>query len=186
MATVGSAKRIAIIGCGGSGKSTLATRLGELLGLPVVHLDIHYWNPGWVPTPGDEWESEVESLISRECWIIDGNYGSTMGVRLAASDAVIFMDISRRVCLWRVIKRRFQNIGVSRPDMAPGCPERFLDGSFFEFLKWIWDYPRVNRRPLLERLRELQATTTIITLRNSSEVGDFLDDTKSTSSLAEY
>ncbi|MCH8062660.1 MAG: AAA family ATPase [Chloroflexi bacterium] len=184
MATVGSAKRIAIIGCGGSGKSTLATRLGPALGLPVVHLDVHYWNPGWVPTPRDEWEDKVESLLSRESWIMDGNYGSTMDKRLAASDAVVFMDFPRRICLWRVVKRRFQHVGVSRPDMAPGCPERLLDGGFLKFLKWIWDYHKVNRRLLLERLRGLQPSTTIIMLRNPKEVRDFLDDPKSANTLA--
>ena len=186
MATVGTAKRIAIIGCGGSGKSTLATQLGPVLGLPVVHLDVHYWNPGWVPTPRDEWEDEVEGLISGEFWIIDGNYGSTMDKRLAASDAVIFMDFPRRICLWRVVKRGFQHIGESRPDMAPGCPERLLDGGFFKFIKWIWDYPSVNRPRLLERLRELPASTMIITLQNPNQVRDFLDDTKSTNTLAQY
>ena len=184
MATVNSAKKISIIGCGGSGKSTLATRLGTALGLPVVHLDAYYWNPGWVPTPRAEWENEVENLISRESWIMDGNYGSTMDKRLAASDVVIFMDFPRRICLWRVIERRFRHVGVSRPDMAPGCPERLLDASFFEFLKWIWDYPRVNRRPLLEKLRDLRPSTTVITLRNPKEVRDFLDGPKSTNSLA--
>ena len=184
MATVGSAKRIAIIGCGGSGKSTLAARLGPVLKLPVVHLDVHYWNPGWVPTPRDEWKSEVEGLVSGESWIIDGNYGSTMDRRLAASDAVIFMDMPRRICLWRVLKRRFQNIGKSRPDMAPGCPERLLDGEFLKFLKWIWDYPKVNRRPLLVRLQELQPSTTVVTLRNPKDVRDFLDGAKGTNSLA--
>ena len=184
MATVGSAKRISIIGCGGSGKSMLATRLGPVLGIPVVHLDVHYWNPGWVPTPRDEWDIEVEGLLSRESWIIDGNYGSTMDQRLAASNAVIFMDFPRRICLWRVVKRRFQHIGESRPDMAPGCLERLLDGGFFKFIKWIWDYPKVNRRPLLERLQEVQPSTAIITLRNPREVRDFLDDPKGTNSLA--
>lgn len=184
MAAVGSARRIAIIGCAGSGKSTLATQLGPALGLPVVHLDTHYWKPGWVPMPRDEWKSEVEGLISRETWIMDGNYGGTMDERLAASDAVIFMDLPRRICLWRVIKRRFQHVGASRPDMAPGCPEGLLDGRFLEFLKWIWDYHKVNRRPLLERLQELQVTTTIITLRKPKEVRYFLDDTRNTNSLA--
>ena len=107
-----------------------------------------------------------------------------MDKRLVASDAVIFMDFPRQICLWRVIKRRFQNVGVSRPDMAPGCPERLFEGKFLGFLKWIWDYPKVNRRPLLERLQGLQGSAIIITLRNPKEVRDFLDDTESTGALA--
>ncbi len=70
--------------------------------------------------------------------------------------------------------------------MAPGCPERFFDGKFLAFLRWVWDYPRVNRRPLMKRLNELQASKIIITLRNSDQLRDFLDDTKSTKSLAQY
>ena len=96
------------------------------------------------------------------------------------------MDLPRRICLWRVIKRRFQNIGVSRPDMAPGCAERFLDGGFLGFLKWVWDYPTVNRPHLQKKLRELPASTIIIALQNPNQVRDFLDDTKSTNTLAQY
>ena len=134
--------------------------------------------------PNDEWENEVESLLSREFWIMDGDYDGTLDKRLTASDVVIFMDFPRRICLWRVVKRRVQHVGVSRPDMAPGCPEGFLDDRFLEFLRWIWDYPRVNRRLLLERLQELKVSTTIITLRNVKEVRDFLEDTKSANSFA--
>lgn len=43
---LGEAKRILILGCGGAGKSTLARRLGAATGLPVVHLDGLYWQPG--------------------------------------------------------------------------------------------------------------------------------------------
>ena len=48
-------KKILVIGSGGSGKSTFSRRLGEKLGLPVVHLDQLYWRPGWVETPKVEW-----------------------------------------------------------------------------------------------------------------------------------
>ncbi|MDP6064453.1 MAG: (d)CMP kinase [SAR202 cluster bacterium] len=34
--------RIAIVGSAGTGKSTLARRLGELMGLRVIHLDALY------------------------------------------------------------------------------------------------------------------------------------------------
>ena len=40
-------RRIIVVGCQGSGKTSLALRLGRNLGLPVVHLDVLYWRPGW-------------------------------------------------------------------------------------------------------------------------------------------
>jgi len=82
-------QRIVIIGCGGSGKSTLASRLAGLLGLPVQHLDQLYWRPGWVATPDPQWRSTVAELCGRPAWIIDGNYGGTMDVRLAAADTIV-------------------------------------------------------------------------------------------------
>ena len=50
-----SPRRWLILGSGGAGKSTFARRLGALLDLPVIHLDRHYWNPGWVETEKDAW-----------------------------------------------------------------------------------------------------------------------------------
>ena len=57
--------RILILGCGGAGKSTLAGQLGEILDLPVIHLDQEYWQPGWVPTPDDEWLRRVADAHPR-------------------------------------------------------------------------------------------------------------------------
>ncbi|MES2626184.1 MAG: AAA family ATPase, partial [Pseudomonadota bacterium] len=89
-------QRIAIIGCGGSGKSTLANTLGQKLGLPVHHLDQLYWRPTWIETPKAEWESLQQQLCNQPAWIIDGNYGGTMDLRLAAADTVIFLDMPTR------------------------------------------------------------------------------------------
>ena len=54
-ATIGGCAGSLVVGPGGAGKSTFARRLGERTGLPVIHLDEHYWRPGWEPTPDDEW-----------------------------------------------------------------------------------------------------------------------------------
>ena len=54
---LGAMKRVAIVGPGGAGKSTFARALSERIGLPVVHLDHHFWKPGWVESSRDEWRS---------------------------------------------------------------------------------------------------------------------------------
>src|ERR1051325_11561095 len=117
-------RRVLVIGSGGAGKSTFAARLGERTGLPVVHLDAHYWRAGWRETPREEWDARVDELLAADEWIIDGNYGGTLARRLAACDTVIFLDLPRTLCLWRVVKRRALFRGRSRPDMAEGWPER--------------------------------------------------------------
>ena len=163
-------RRVLVIGSGGAGKSTFAVALGERLGLPVIHLDAHFWHPGWVETPKAEWRERVAELTARDAWVMDGNYGGTLPQRLAACDAVIFLDLPRTVCVWRVIRRVFQYAGQSRPDMAPGCPEQVS----LKFLWWVWTY-RTRRRPdVLRRLSELPATTRVVILRSQREVEAFL------------
>ena len=162
--------KIAIIGSGGSGKSVLARQLGGLLNIEVVHLDAVHWKPGWVEPPDDEWRETVESLVTGESWIIDGNYGGTMEIRLSAADTVIFLDFPRWLCVLRVIKRRFQYRGRDRPDMAPGCPEK-ID---WAFLKWVWGYRTRSRPRVLQRLEQYRADKRVIILRGAAGVRSFL------------
>lgn len=163
--------RIIIIGCGGAGKSTLARRLGETLGLPVIHLDAEYWQPGWVETPKDEWRHTVETLVQGECWIMDGNFGGTMDLRIAAATTIILLDFPAYLCAYRVITRRLRYWGTTRPDMGPGCPEK-LD---WEFLKWICvDFPRRSRTHILQRLAQCAAEKQVITLCSPRAVRDFV------------
>ncbi len=140
-------KKILVIGSGGAGKSTFAKRLGELLGINVIHLDALYWQPGWVEPPKEEWAAIVETLLSGDAWIMDGNYSGTLEQRLAACDAVVFLDLPPLVCVWRVCKRLLRHRNTTRPDMAAGCPERFS----LQFLLWIWSYRR-RTRPKIARL----------------------------------
>lgn len=113
--------KIAVIGSGGSGKSTFSRKLGNILNLPVYHLDTMYWNPGWIETPKDKWESVVRELADNDQWIIDGNYRSTMDIRLNSADTIIFLNMSTLLCTYRIIKRRFMFKGKKRPDMTEGC-----------------------------------------------------------------
>ncbi|MBV9957017.1 MAG: DNA topology modulation protein [Acidobacteria bacterium] len=163
-------RRVLVIGSGGAGKSTLAARLGALLKLEVLHLDQLYWQPGWVEMPKAEWRKTVEALVTREAWIMDGNYSGTLDLRFAACETVIFLDLSRWLCLWRVLKRAFIYRQRTRPDMAAGCPEKLS----LEFLLWIYNYPRRTRPEIVSLLEANANAKNIIWLRSQAEVKEFL------------
>lgn len=98
-------KKIILIGSGGSGKSTLARQLGNKLNIKVHHLDALFWKPNWEGVPREEQIAVQNNLIKDEKWIIDGNYGGTMDIRLNAADTIIFLDIHRTICIYRAFKR---------------------------------------------------------------------------------
>lgn len=166
-------ERISIIGSGGSGKSTLSKQLEKRLGLPIYHLDSLFWKPGWVETEHDEWRAIQESICLKSKWIMDGNYGGTLDVRLKYSDTVIFLDINRFTCLFRAIQRSIKSYGKTRPDMAEGCKEQFDIG----FAKWILDYPKNKKPQILELLHSLPSDKRVIILKSASEVRKFLQST---------
>lgn len=166
-------RKVLVIGCSGSGKSTLARRLGARLKLEVIHLDAHYWRAGWVETPKDEWSVRVDELLARDAWVMDGNYSGTLPARLAACDTVVFLDVPRARCLWRVIGRTVKYRNTRRPDMAEGCRER-LDLGYIEFLRWVWGYPHRTRPEVLRLLAEHEASKRVFRLRTSREVEEFL------------
>jgi adenylate kinase family enzyme len=163
-------RRVLVIGSGGSGKTTFARALAEQTKLPLIHLDALYWSAGWTPMPNEEWDRVIQGLIARDEWVMDGNYGRTLPTRLAACDTVIFLDISRYVCLWRVFRRWTAYRGRSRPDLADGCPESLT----WEFIWWIWTYPRRRRPEILRRLSELRGSTRVVVLRSAGAARRFL------------
>ncbi|HUQ34602.1 MAG TPA: DNA topology modulation protein [Pyrinomonadaceae bacterium] len=163
-------RKVLVIGPGGAGKSTFANQLGKLLDVKVLHLDKFYWHPGWVETAKAEWLKTVEELLSRDAWIMDGNYSGTLAARYRACDTVIFLDMPRRICLWRVLKRALMYRKKSRPDMAEGCPEK-LSG---EFILWIWNYPSRTRPKVLSMLESNPEEKKIVRLRSPSDVKRFL------------
>jgi len=170
-------RRVLVIGSGGSGKSTVSAKLGELLNLEVNHLDKLYWRAGWVEPETDEWIKTITNLIDRDSWIIDGNYSGTLKLRLQRCDTVVFLDLSRVLCMWRIVKRFFVYRGGTRPDVAEDCPESLN----FEFVSWVWNYPRRSRPKVIKRLQEHAEGRQIFWLRTRSDVQRFLSQIESLS-----
>jgi adenylate kinase family enzyme len=168
-------KRILVIGHPGAGKSTLASELGKKIGLPVVHLDKEFWQPGWIRTPEDEWWQQVTSIITSDRWIIDGTFDRTLDLRLKRADTVILLDYSRYLCLWRIMKRVVANFGKVRPNMASGCPDKFD----LEFLRWAWNYRRDRFPKIRKSLLSCFADGNLVTFKCPSDAKRFLNEVSS-------
>lgn len=166
----GQCRRILILGNCGSGKSTLARQIGKIINLPVIHLDQHFWQPGWTKPDLDSWRTKVSNIVKEKSWIIDGNYGSSFDLRLPRADLIIFLDFHPLYCLYNVFRRRLKSHGKTRPDMAPGCAEQ-VD---WAFIKWILSYNRNFRVAKLLAIKKAGCTNKLITLQSRKDVDEFL------------
>ncbi len=142
--------------------------LAEKTGLPAVHLDGIFWKENWVESSREEFDAAVLAVSKADKWIMDGNYSRTLPMRLELCDSVIFLDLSRYICILGVLRRVFKYYGKCRPDMGKNCPER-LD---FSFLRYVWNFKRTQRPKIIKCLEK--ATVPVVTLKNRAEIKAFL------------
>lgn len=159
-------KKVIIIGCPGSGKSTFAKALHEKTGLPLFHLDMMYWNADKTIVEKPVFRQRLSDAMAGEEWIIDGNYGSTMELRLQACDTVFFLDYPVELCLEGVRARR----GKARTDM-PWVEA--VEEEDTEFLEFIRSYNAESRPVVLELLKKYEDKAIFI-FQSRSEANAFL------------
>ena len=87
----------------------------------------------------------LAAVLKKDEWIIDGNFSSTMELRLALCDTVIFLDFPMAVCLDGVRARR----GKPRSDMP--WVETEEDAEFIAFIKSFNEQRRPQVMALLQR-----------------------------------
>lgn len=162
-------ERVAIVGSGGAGKSTWARALADRTGLPLTHLDRHFWRPGWEEMPRDEWRAFQQELVAEPRWILDGNYGGTMDIRLPAADTVFIFGIHHARCTASVIRRTLRDLG--KPTQADGCPERFK----LDFLRYVWTYPKKARVRLDNHLANHGTHLNVVEFTTRKQAWQYLD-----------
>ena len=118
-------KRIIVIGCPGSGKSRFSKELHDKTGIPLHHLDMMYWNADKTTVDMNIFLKRLTDVIEGDSWIIDGNYASTLEMRMEACDTVVFLDYPTDICLEGIVARR----GKTRSDMPWIETEEDLAGS---------------------------------------------------------
>ena len=158
-------KKIIVIGCPGSGKSTFSKVLHKKTGIPLFHLDMMYWNADRTTVDKSVFRERLSNTIKLDEWIIDGNYGSTMEMRIEACDTVFFLDYPLEVCLRGIEERK----GKERTDMP--WIENEEDAEFIEFVK---NYNSQSRPKVMELLHKY-SDKDIYIFKNRIEADEFIN-----------
>lgn len=163
-------KRVVVLGCCGAGKSTFSRELAQLTELPIIHLDQHYFEPNWKEKEKSEWNKIVTALAQQEEWIMDGNYSSSLDLRLPHSDTIVYLNNGTLSNLYRVIKRIIIHYGRQRPDSAPGCKERFD----LDFLHYVLIFNWVRKPRILKKIMVYEGQKEIAILSSDKERAEWL------------
>ena len=172
-------RRVAVLAsASGNGKTTVGKELAERLGVPFVELDSLVHGPNWTEISDDGLRELVEPIVACDGWVIDGSYFRKIGhLVLDAADTVVWLDLSIRVWLPRLVSRTLRRIrGKERlwNDNKEGLRTAFWGresligfalGSHFR-----------NRREYPERL----AGYRVIRLRTQAEIDRFVRDASAT------
>ena len=106
----------------------------------------------------------LSAVLEKDEWIIDGNYASTLDMRMAACDTVVFLDYATDVCLSGIKERR----GQPRDDIP--WVETEDDAEFIEYVRGFNE----SQKPLVLELISKYSDKNVIVFRKRAEADEFL------------
>jgi adenylate kinase family enzyme len=161
--------RVAVIGCGGSGKTTVSRRLADRLNAPLTHLDAVYYDRDWNALPPEKFAARQAELVAEPRWVIDGNFASTLPIRLKRADTVIFLDVPPIVCLWGIVQRRYRYRGGQHVEQG------VFDRIHWGFVRYIVGYRRTMRPRVRALIADHAAHANIVTVTSRRAARRYLE-----------
>ena len=154
-----------IIGCPGAGKSTFARILSDKTHLPLYYLDMLWHKPDRTTIDRNIFDKKLKEIVLKDKWIIDGNYGRTLEMRIQACETIFLLDFPIEECLAGAESR----IGKQRVDM-PWIETEFDE----EFRQWIIDFPK-NELPIVYKLFDrYKNEKSIYIFHSRADIDDYL------------
>jgi adenylate kinase family enzyme len=162
-------QRVAINGCSGAGKSTLARQLSAVLDLPYVEIDGLQHGPNWQPRP--TFVEDVHRVVAGERWVIEYQYDAARPMILDRADTLVWLDLPRRVTMWRVVRRTVSR-RLRRTELWNGNREGPLWRVLVDdehIVRWAW---RTSTWPArrVAQIRRDRPELPIVRLRSAREV----------------
>lgn len=162
-------EKVIVIGCPGAGKSTFSRELNKITGLPLYHLDLLNWNSDKTTVGKEVFYDRLQNILILDKWIIDGNYLSSLELRIRECDTVFFLDYSSDVCINGIMERK----GKPRADM-PWIETEDDE----EFLQFVRDFS-FNTRPSVIELITKYNEKNIIVFNNRAQADKYIMRIKS-------
>ena len=160
-------QKVIVIGSPGAGKSTFSRKLRDITGLPLFYLDMIWHKPDRTNISREELIAEQKKIMANPSWIIDGNYLSTMELRLENCDTIFLLDYPLDVCLAGAKAR----IGTKREDI-PWVETEFDE----EFRQWILDFPKDQLPIIYQLLEKYSKSRNIHIFRSREEAENYLKE----------
>ena len=113
-----------MVGTSCAGKTTLARQLSRALGAPHIELDAIHWQPNWEARSAEEFRQLVGDAVAGERWVVDGNYSVSRDIVWGRATAIVWLNYSFRVVLWRALYRTTRRV-ISREELFSGNRETF-------------------------------------------------------------
>lgn len=133
-----NAMRFNVVGTSGSGKSVFSCRLAEILRAPHIEMDRLFWRAHWQQAPEAEFLADLKAALDAPCWVLDGNYSSSIPVKWANVDVVIWLDYPFAVTFMQAVLRAVQR-AWRKQELWPGTGNReSFRQTFFSRQSILW------------------------------------------------
>lgn len=102
---------------------------------------------------------------------MDGTNPSTFDIRVPRSEIVLWVRMPRLLNVWGILSRWMRHLGRTRPEMAPGCPEKME----WQFLRFVWTWEQKFAPRVLAGLEKHAGDKPVLVLKSRREMRDLLD-----------
>jgi adenylate kinase family enzyme len=171
-------RRVSLVGVPGCGKTTVGRILATSLKVPFVELDAIFHQPGWRELPRDDFRARVAEALTASGWVVDGNYSAVRDLVWDRADTVVWLDLSRRLVMRRVVLRTVRR-AVTREPLWNGNREPLTN--FYRLdperniIRWAWvKYPAYRERYVRAMDDPAHDHLHFVRLRTPQEVEAFL------------
>lgn len=158
-------KKIIVIGCPGAGKSTFSRKLQRVTQIKLFHLDALYWNKDCSHITREELVKKQKEIFKLDSYIIDGNFNSTLEMRIKEADVVFLFDLPTEACIDGAKNRK-----GNRPDMPCELPS---NDELIDFIKNF----NADVMPMMKELFK-KYNSNIITFHSHNEADEYIESLK--------